>query len=93
MTESMVRSFVMVVQDEEGAVFDALLTFDRFNLVSVHRVAFASEEPMRVCERHAVEDVEEILHFEDFGSEELHGEFLGEFLSIGDTCSLEEVLA
>lgn len=89
----MVRSFPVAIRDTEGMVFDALLTFDGFNLVSVHRVAFASDEPMRVCERHAVEDVEEILHFEDFGSEELHGEFLGEFLSIGDTCSLEEVLA
>lgn len=89
----MVRSFPVAIRDTEGMVFDALLTFDGFNLVSVHRVAFASDEPMRVCERHAVEDVEEILHFEDFGSEELHGEFLGEFLSIGDTCSLKEVLA
>ena len=89
----MVRSFPVAIRDTEGMVFDALLTFDGFNLVSVHRVAFASDEPMRVCERHAVEDVEEILHFEDFASEELHGGFLGEFLSIGDTCSLEEVLA
>ena len=89
----MVRSFPVAIRDTEGMVFDALLTFDGFNLVSVHRVAFASDEPMRVCERHAVEDVEEILHFEDFGSEELHEGFLGEFLSIGDTCSLEEVLA
>nr|DAG96688.1 MAG TPA: hypothetical protein [Herelleviridae sp.] len=89
----MVRSFPVAIRDVEGMVFDALLTFDGFNLVSVHRVAFDSEEPMRVCERHSVEDVEEILHFEDFGSEELHGDFLGEFLSIGDTCSLEEVLA
>lgn len=88
MTE--VRSFVVAITDVEGMVFDALLTFDNMNLVSVHRVAFSDDEPMQVCERFEVEDVEEILHFEDFESEKLHGEFLGQFLSIGDTCTVEE---
>lgn len=92
MTES-IRSFVVAVRDVEGMVFDALLTFDGMELVGVHRVAFGSDEPMRVCERHAVEDVEEILHFEDFETEEVNGEFLGEFLSLGNTCTLEEALA
>lgn len=89
MTES-IRSFVVAITDVEGMVFDALLTFDNMDLVSVHRVEFSSHEPMQVRERHEVEDVEEILHFEDFESEKLHGEFLGQFLSVGDTCSVEE---
>lgn len=88
-----IRSFVVAIEDVEGMVFDALLTFDGMELVSVHRVSFSSQEPMRVCERHAVEDVQEILHFEDFATEEIHGEFLGQFLSLGDTCAVREVLA
>lgn len=90
----MIRSFVVAVRDVEGMVFDALLTFDGFNLVGVNRVAFASDEPMTVCERHAVEDVQEILHFDDFATEELHGEFLGQFLALGELVEeMEEELA
>lgn len=92
MTET-IRSFAVVVEDVEGAVFHALLTFDGFNLVSVHRVAFSADEPMRVCERHEAEDVAEILGFVEFATEEIHGDFLEEFLSLGDTCTLEEELA
>lgn len=92
MTER-IRSFVVAIEDVEGMVFDALLTFDGFNLVSVQRVEFSADEPMRVCEHHAVEDVQEILGFVEFATEELHGEFLGQFLSIGDTCAVREVLA
>lgn len=89
----MIRSFVMVVQDEEGAVFDALLTFDGFNLVNVNRVAFDSEEPMRVCESHAVEGIE-LLQFDEFDTEEEHGEFIGQFLSLGELVEeMEEELA
>ena len=89
----LIRSFVVAVEDVEGAVFHALLTFDGFNLVSVQRVAFSFDEPMRVLERHEAEDIAEFLHFAEFETEELHGEFLGQFLSLGDTCTLEEELA
>ncbi|WFG34130.1 hypothetical protein F10086_208 [Staphylococcus phage vB_SauM_JDF86] len=88
-----IRSFAVVVEDVEGAVFHALLTFDGFNLVSAQRVEFSADEPMRVCERHEAEDVTEIIGFVEFATEEIHGDFLGQFLSLGDTCTLEEDLA
>ncbi|AVP40363.1 hypothetical protein HOS99_gp122 [Staphylococcus phage phiSA_BS1] len=37
--------------------------------------------------------MQEILGFVEFATEELHGEFLGQFLALGDTCTLEEDLA
>lgn len=91
--EIVMETRVIVENGEMENVMECLLTFQDFELVSARRVSFSATEPMQVHESVDTNDITEIIDFVDFDTQDLHNEFITQFLSIGDTCSVEsEVL-
>lgn len=91
--EMVMETRVIVENGEMENVMECLLTFQDFELVSAHRVSFSATEPMQVHESVDINDITEIIDFVDFDTQDTHNEFITQFLSIGDTCSVEsEVL-
>lgn len=91
--EIVMETRVIVENGEMENVMECLLTFQDFELVSARRVSFSATEPMQVHESVDINDITEVIDFVDFDTQDQHNEFITQFLSIGDTCSVEsEVL-
>lgn len=87
--EIVMETRVIVENGEMENVMECLLTFQDFELIEARRVSFSATEPMQVHESVDTNDITEIIDFVDFDTQDLHNEFITQFLSIGDTCSIE----